>query len=139
MTLNLTSSPNFCPLSLTDQQRCARKKKATTMPSSSTGKTHLERELIRSFRRVYTHLYISGAGAYLDPCTDGFANALDMTPTAIQRDLVLCPGMMARSKGMALSARLSEAEDACLEMGSLLTANHRAIEGAFWCRWAMYF
>jgi hypothetical protein len=109
------------------------------MPSSSTGNTHLERELIRSFRCVYTHLYISGAGACLDLCTDDFANALDMTPTAIQRDLVLCPGIMARSKGMALSARLSEAEDACLEMGSLVTANHRAIEGAFWCRWAMYF
>jgi hypothetical protein len=112
------------------------------MPSSSTGNTLLERELIRLFRHVYTHLYISRAGAYLDFCTAGFANTLEMTPTAIQRaircDLVLCRDMVARSKVMAPSARLSEAEDACLEMSSLLTANHCAVEGAFWCSCAMF-
>jgi hypothetical protein len=108
---------------------------------SIPGNTHIERELIRLLRCVYTHLYINRAGEYLDFCTVRFANTLVMTPTdiqlAIRRDLVLCRAMVARSKGMALSARLSEAGDACNEMGILLVANMRGAEGGFWCREAM--
>jgi hypothetical protein len=106
------------------------------MPSSSTGNTWLERNLIAHFRNVYTHLCTSSADPYLDPCTVGFACTLHMDQRGMQRVLTLPPSMVANSKRMPLCARLYDAAAACEEMSAMLIRCGRKWEGQFWSSWA---
>lgn len=102
------------------------------MPSSSSGNTVLERNLIRCFRPVYVHLYVSGAVPYLKTCTIGFANTLHMDSSSLQRVLALTPSMATHSQRLPLCTRLYDAAAACDDLGTLLTERGRVGEGQFW-------
>ena len=124
-------------------------------PSSSNHNTYLERTLLAHFRRVYAHLYMTGAHQYLYACTWGpwgLGNMLDMVPAAIHRALTqsenpdlpeplrsqncevvaIMHGLLLDSQAMRVCARLYEASATSYAMGDLLTEYRRVEDGEFW-------
>jgi hypothetical protein len=124
------------------------------MPSSTNRDTYVERKLTEYFRRVYVHLYISGAGKALHYCTTGFKESLDLPPIALRCTLTFSPhpcfpethkvAAIMRSRvdisgRMSYYARFNDASSACWDMGELLIKYGRTGEGQFWCNWARVF
>jgi len=124
------------------------------MPSSTNRDTYVERKLTEYFRRVYVHLYISGAGEALHYCITGFEESLDLPPIALRCTLAFSPhpcfpetcevaaimrSWVDMSERMADYERFHDASAACWDMGELLIKYVRAGEGKFRCDWAGLF